>query len=108
MSDYLLIESRDVFESATVNQDYQLAKDLANAGHKVTLFCVQNGVLAMRKSITPAALTDLPGRGIVLLADDFSLQERGILEDELPDGVEIAALDIVVDQLASGARTLWL
>lgn len=108
MSDYLLIETRDHFEVAAVNQDYQLAKDLSNAGHRVTLFCAQNGVLPMRKSAAPAALTELPGEGVTLLADDFSLTERGIEQDDLADAIAVASLDLVIDKLAQGVKTLWL
>jgi len=108
MSDYLLIETRDIFETTTVRQDYQLAKDLASAGHRVTLFCAQNGVLPMRKTSAPAGLVELPREGVRLLADDFSLMERGIQEDDLAADIAVSALDHVVDQLAQGARTLWL
>jgi predicted peroxiredoxin len=108
MTHYLLIQSRDPFEAATVKQDYQLAGDLATAGHQVTLFCVQNGVLPTRKAAVPDALTELPIKGVTLLADDFSLRERGIAEDQLADNIEAASLDRVVDHLASGAKTLWL
>ncbi len=108
MANYLLIESRDPFESATVTQDYQLAGDLASAGHQVTLFCVQNGVLPTRRGAAPSALTGLEAQGVTLLADDFSLQERGIDTASLASGIGVAPLEQVVDQLASGAKTLWL
>src|SRR5262245_6942670 len=48
MSDYLLIESRDPFESAAVGGFLDLAEGLAKDGSKVTLFLVQNAVMAAR------------------------------------------------------------
>lgn len=108
MSQYLLIQSKDPFENTTVAQDYKMAGDLAAAGHEVTLFCVQNGVLPTRESAAPTALTALAQKGVTLLADDFSLRERGIAESALADCVAAAPLEQVVDQLANGTKTLWL
>src|SRR4029450_6336607 len=45
MADYLLIESRDPFESNDVGYYCDLARGLVEAGNQVTLFLVQNGVL---------------------------------------------------------------
>ena len=43
--------------------------------------------------------------GVKVLADDFSLQERGITK--LAEGVAVAPIDVVVDHLAAGHKTLW-
>lgn len=45
MARYVLVESRDPFESRDVSYFYGLAADLAAKGEQVTLFLVQNGVL---------------------------------------------------------------
>ena len=105
MAQYLLIESRDPFESNDVGYYYDLAKGLVEDGNQVTLFLLQNGVLAARPSIQSAKLEALARSGVTVLADDFSLQERGIAR--LADGVAAAAIDVVVDQLAAGHKTLW-
>src|SRR6187549_746847 len=105
MTSYLLIESRDPFESNDVLYYYELSKGLVEAGNEVTLFLVQNGVLAARPSAHSAALSALCQSGVKVLADDFSLRERGI--SKLTDGVEASAIDVVVDRLAAGYRTLW-
>jgi len=105
MAQYLLIESRDPFESNDVGYYYDLAKGLVEDGNQVTLFLTQNGVLAARPSAHSSKLDALARSGVTVLADDFSLQERGIAK--LADGVAAAAIDVVVDQLAAGHRTLW-
>jgi len=102
---YLLIESRDPFESNDVGYYYELAKGLVDAGNGVTLLLVQNGVLAARPSAHSAALSALRRSGVEVLADDFSLRERGI--STLADGVAAAPIDIVVDHLEAGHKTLW-
>ena len=105
MAQYLLIESRDPFESNDVGYYYELAKGLVEAGNQVTLFLTQNGVLSARPSTHSAALGALARSGVTVLADDFSLQERGIAK--LSEGVAAAPIDVVVDHLAAGHKTLW-
>jgi sulfur transfer complex TusBCD TusB component (DsrH family) len=102
---YLLIESRDPFESNDVAYYYELTKGLADAGHDVTMLLVQNGVLAARPSAHSAALTTLGQSGVKILADDFSLRERGI--SKLAEGIATAQIDVVVDHLEAGHKLLW-
>jgi hypothetical protein len=66
---------------------------------------VQNGVLTARPSAHSAALSALSQSGVKVLADDFSLQERGI--SKLADGVMGSPIDVVVDHLEAGHKTLW-
>jgi sulfur relay (sulfurtransferase) complex TusBCD TusD component (DsrE family) len=107
MSKYLLIESRDPFETADVGYAYELAQNLVKAGNTVTLFLVQNGVLPARKSAKSDALAALARAGVEVLADEFSLRERGIATERLVGGVKAAPLDVVVDQLAEGRKAIW-
>ena len=105
MDHYLLIESRDPFESNDVTYYYELAKGLVEGGNQVTLFLVQNGVLAARPSARSADLSALGRSGVEVLADDFSLRERGIAK--LAEGIRAAPIEIVVDRLEVGHKTLW-
>ena len=105
MAQYLLIESRDPFESNEVAYYYELSSTLADVGNDVTLFLVQNGVLAARPSTHSAALSALARRGVKVLADGFSLKERGI--SKLVEGITVCPIDVVVDHLAAGHKTLW-
>jgi sulfur relay (sulfurtransferase) complex TusBCD TusD component (DsrE family) len=105
MAEYLLIESRDPFESNDVGYYYELAQGLVESGNQVTLFLAQNGVLSARQSKHSAALAALARSGVKVLADDFSLQERGITR--LAEGVASASIEVVVDHLAAGNKTLW-
>ncbi len=107
MGQYLLIESRDPFDSADAQNFYDLAAGLAKDGHAVTLFLVQNGVLPARQSAKSGTLGALANDGVEVLADEFSLQERGISSDRLVAGIKPAPLDVVIDQLADGRKALW-
>ncbi|MGK7874913.1 MAG: DsrE family protein [Xenococcaceae cyanobacterium] len=106
MAKYFLIESRSPFDSTEVSNNYQLASDLANAGKETTLFLVENGVLAARTSATSSGLANL--NKVKLLADDFSLRERGISESELGYGVQPSGIGAVIDAMAEGQKTIWL
>jgi hypothetical protein len=105
MASYLLIESRDPFESNDVGYYYDLSKALVDAGNEVTLFLVQNAVLAARPSARSAALTALASSGVKVLADDFSLKERGV--GRLAGGITQSPIDVVIDHLAAGHKTIW-
>jgi sulfur relay (sulfurtransferase) complex TusBCD TusD component (DsrE family) len=108
MTKYLLIESRDPFESNDVTQYYDLAANLAKEGNAVTLFLVQNGVLPARKSPKSEPLcSKLAQAGVEVLADEFSLRERGITASQLAPGVKASPLDIVIDQLEDGRKAIW-
>lgn len=108
MEKYLFIESRDPFESREVTQAYDLCIQLAQEGKAVTLFLVQNGVLPARQSAASAALEKAAKAGVNILADAFSLRERGIVDGRLIAAVKPAPLDVVVDQLAEGRKAIFL
>jgi hypothetical protein len=107
MADYLLIESRDPFDSNDVEFCTDLALRLAGQGETVTLFLVENGVLPARASPTSDRLQALAKAGVEVLADAFSLRERGIRADRLAAGVKAVSLDVVIDGMANGCKTLW-
>ena len=107
MAKYLLIESRDPFENNVVARQYDLAANLVKEGNEVTLFLVQNGVLPARPGNCSSLLGNAARAGVQVLADDFSLRERGIAANKLADGVTAAPLSVVIDQLADGRKTLW-
>ena len=107
MTKYLLIASRDPFESGDVGHYYDLAAELVKSGNEVTLFLVQNGVLPARRSPKSSALSALAAAGVEVLADEFSLKERGIAADRMTTGVKPAPLGVVIDQLAQGRKALW-
>lgn len=107
MASYLLIESRDPFESNDARYFYELAASLARAENDVTLFLVQNAVLAARAGEHTPWFADLGKAGVRVLADDFSLRERGIAKARLSEGVAAAGVEAIVDRLGTGARALW-
>lgn len=108
-SSYLWIESRDPFAFRDVEEGYRLVADLAATGVPVSLFLVQNGVLAARQGAHAgpfAALATTPG--VTVMVDTFALQERGIVPEALVPGVRTADMDTLVDMLmADGQKAIW-
>ena len=107
MPRYVLIESRDPFDSNDTRFCCDLATQLVAAKNDVTLFLVQNGVLPARAGARSGDLTKAAGAGVKVLADSFSLKERGIDEGRLVSGVAAAPRDVVLDALAEGAKVIW-
>ena len=107
MARYLLIESRDPFDSNDTPFWSDLAVQLAAAKNEVTLFLVQNGVLPARQGARKGDLTRLADAGLRVLADSFSLKERGIDEKRLASGINAAPLYVVLDALAEGVNVMW-
>ncbi len=104
---YLLVASRDPWTHPGTLRCFELASDLAREGHRVTLFLVQNGVLPARPSPGASELEALARNGIRVVADEFSLHERGIAPTRLRPGVEPGGVEVVIEALEDGARGLW-
>src|SRR5687767_2533314 len=108
MSNYIFIETRDPFESRDTKFVETTATALKQDGHEVTVFLVQNGVLATRRNASDSYVSRLSEAGVNLLADDFSLCERGIQSTELHPGVKPSSIELLVDALLqSNTRAIW-
>ncbi len=107
MAGYLLIASRDPFESGEIHGFYELAKGLARSSGPVTLALVQNGVLSAREGSSVHWIDELTAAGVEVVADEFSLRERGIPRTRLVAGVTPVSLDVVIEHLADGRKALW-
>jgi len=107
-SQYVFIESRDPFESTDTAFVADTASALRAGGRSVTVFLVQNGVLATRAAARGTQVHRLVASGVTVLADDFALRERGIEASELSDGVRSASIETLVDLIVRpDTKTLW-
>lgn len=106
MTAYVLIESRDPFESRDTEFVEQTAIAIKERGHPVTVFLIQNGVFAARENA--GRLRRLTEAGVILLADNLSLSERGIKAEELAQGVQESGIDKLVDAIAQeNTKAIW-
>ena len=109
MGRYVMVESRDPYESRDVPYFYNMAADLAAKGEQVTLFLVQNGALASRKDAKGDPLGGVLKSNVQVLADSFSLRERGIQDSERHPSVKPAEIGSLVDLILAegGTKALW-
>jgi hypothetical protein len=107
MAKYLLIESRDPFDSSDSEYFSELVQGISNRGNETTLFLVQNGVLPARNGSKHSELiTKLIQSKVKVLADGFSLRERAISSPL--DGVEVSDMDRLVELLLEpGTKAIW-
>ena len=108
MPNYLFIESRDPFSTQAVLGHVELAVALRRSGSAVAVYLVQNGVLPCRAGADGDALHEALAAGVDVLADDFSLRERGIADAELHRGVKAAPISTVVERLADSWKVIFL
>ncbi|KST67454.1 hypothetical protein [Mastigocoleus testarum] len=107
MTHYLILESRDPYDSADWGNIQEMVINLKRNGNNVTLFLLQNGVLPARKSTSfTKYFADLKKLEINILADFFSLQERGI--QEISPSVEKSNIDQLIHMLfMPDTKTVW-
>ena len=108
MTNYIFIESRDPFESRDTRFIEETAAGLKRGGNNVTVFLVQNAVLACRRKADDSYVASLIKAGVTLLADDFSLNERGIRSEQLVQGVERSSIEALTDALVqTNTKAIW-
>ena len=107
MNQYLIIDSRDRFETRNSEFIVATATALRQLGNDVTLFLVQNGVMAARRQARDRYLSAVAGAGVRILADQFSLRERGMNDDELHPAIQMSDVGVIVDMLVSGSKAIW-
>jgi sulfur transfer complex TusBCD TusB component (DsrH family) len=107
MSNYFFIQSQDPFTETRALAQYDLATQLAQAGHQVRMLLVQNGVSVAREGARCAAFEKLLDGPITLLAETLSLQQREITTEQLKNGVAPGELELVVDAMLAGEKIIW-
>jgi sulfur relay (sulfurtransferase) complex TusBCD TusD component (DsrE family) len=108
MTNYVFIESRDPFGARDSQFVEQTATALKQRGHEVTIFLVQNGVLASRRTIPDSSLSRMAQAGVSLLVDDFSLCERGIHPAELHPSVQSSSIETLVSAMVrENTKVFW-
>ena len=108
MASYIFIETRPPFSSSDRSFVVDTAIGLRQSGHEVTVFFAQNGVLALRKTATSCSVELLVRAGARVLADDLSLCERGVLSDELSEGVRPVDIGTFTDLLVEAdTKAIW-
>jgi predicted peroxiredoxin len=104
---YLLIESKGNWAGPTAGAFLLDAAALAEAGHRVRVFLVEDGVLSAVGTGVPE-IERLAAAGAEILVDDFSAAQRALGATRLSPHVRLAGMDAVAAALAEdGCRGVW-
>jgi sulfur relay (sulfurtransferase) complex TusBCD TusD component (DsrE family) len=108
LSNYVFIESRDPFDSADTESVSEAAVALRKKGHTVTVFLVENGVLGARKQAAKSQVPAFVESGVTVLADDFSMQKRGISMDECAPGLKAGSMVHLINLIVQdNTKAVW-
>ena len=107
MARYLIVDSRDLTEYTSGKYIQKVAGKLKQDGNDVTLFLIENGVIAARRGGDVAKnLTDLSKQGTKIMADDISCKARGVAQ--LAEGITQASIDQLADLITEGSdKVIW-
>lgn len=107
MSNYLFIQSQDPFTEVRTRHQFDLAMQLHAAGHPVQLLLLQNGVTPARQGARCEPFDNLLQAGVPVAADDFSLRQRQMSQDDLKPAVAVQPITVVIDALLDGHKVIW-
>jgi sulfur relay (sulfurtransferase) complex TusBCD TusD component (DsrE family) len=108
LSNYVFIESRDPFDSPGTHSVSRTAVALRKEGHSVTVFLVENGVLGARKQAEKSQVPAIVESGVTVLADDFSLQKRGISMEECAPGLRTGTMAHLIELIVKeNTKAVW-
>jgi sulfur relay protein TusB/DsrH len=108
VSRYLLIETKSPVGGGTYAFD--LGRQLRELRHDVTIYLLQDGVLAARRSF-PAGhelIQDAERSGVEVLVDAVSARQRGLVGERVANGVNVTDMGELVDDLMEHAdKAIW-
>ncbi len=108
MTNLLLVLSKDPYTTEIPNLVLDIGLNAkAKKGSNVSLYLVEDGVTAARKSEFGNKLLDAKKKGIRILADDKAVQSRGLNGNLIP-GVEIKEIGTLLDHIVEdNTKVAW-
>ncbi|MEC3976382.1 DsrE family protein [Amycolatopsis sp. H20-H5] len=104
---YLLVESKGNWSGPNAATFLRDAVALAEAGHGVRVYLVEDGVLAAVGTAVPE-IEQLAAAGVEILVDDFSAAQRALGATQLSPHVKPAGMDALADALSDvDCRAVW-
>ena len=108
MARYLLVETKGPSDGG--DYAFTLGKQLRDLNHDVTIYLLQDGVFAARRTYGAGAqlVQDAEQHGLRLVADAVSLRQRGVVGDRVAKSVTVADMDQLVDLLMERSdKAIW-
>ena len=108
MRKYLLIESRDPFEGDEIREIHELADRLSQAGNRVILLLVGEGVRAARAGEHTFWFAKMRRGGVEIVADEPSLRAQGVGLARLSHWVRPVEPEGATRWVSQGFEALWI
>ncbi len=106
MSSLLLVLSKDPYTTETPDLVLDIGLNAKEKGNEVTLYLVEDGVTAARKSDFGNKLAAAYKKGIKIYADDKAVLSRS-LTNKLGNWVEVKEIGTLLDFIMDYDRVAW-
>ncbi|MCX9084189.1 MAG: DsrE family protein [Candidatus Methanoperedens sp.] len=106
MTDILLVLSKDPYTTETPDLVLDIGLNAREKGNSVSLYLIEDGVTAARKSEFGNKLTAAQQKGIKIYADDKAVLSRS-LTGKLIGGVEVKEIGTLLDFIMQKDRAVW-
>ena len=108
MSRYVLIETKGPLDGG--DWAFELGKQLRELRHDVTVYLLQDGVFAARRSFKTgeALIQGAEKSGFTVVADSVSCRQRGLIGDRVAKGVSAGDMDALLDLVMERSdKAIW-
>lgn len=106
MSSLLMVLSKDPYTTETPDLVLDIGLNAKEKGNDVTLYLIEDGVTAARKSEFGDKLQAANKKGLRIYADDKAVLSRS-LTDKLIANVEIKEISALLDYIMNYDRVVW-
>ncbi len=106
MTNLLMVLSKDPYTTETPDLALDIGLDAKEKGTDVSLYLVEDGVTAARKSEFGDKLAAAHKKGIKIYADDKAVLSRS-LTDKLISWVEVKEIGTLLDFIMEYDRVVW-
>ncbi len=106
MTNLLLVLSKDPYTTETPDLVLDVVLNAKEKGNDVSLYLIEDGVTAARKSEFGTRLETAQQKGVKIFADDKSVLSRS-LSNKMISGVDIKEIGSLLDYMMDYDRVVW-
>jgi len=106
MTNLLIVLSKDPYTTETPDLVLDIGMNAKEKGNDVSIYLVEDGVTAARKSEFGNKLAAAQEKGMKVFADDKAVLSRS-LTNKIIGGVEIKEISTLLDYIMEYDRVVW-
>lgn len=106
MTNLLIVLSKDPYTTETSDLVLDIGTNAKEKGNDVSIYLVEDGVTAARKSEFGNKLAAAQEKGMKVFADDKAVLSRS-LTNKIIGGVEIKEISTLLDYIMEYDRVVW-